>query len=366
MSKKSKVVLCIVAFLVLILAVAFQDQLTPDRNRIDLHRVRSVQLPPMYYHGDNNISIQDIVIFDLSGTNSRFTSTTIEWNFEGDLNGTIPRVDFTTLTPGKSLISSISVSDSAIEFVPITDQGRGTAAITISVGDESRTVFVKIYDLSLRLIALEFDDGPSVYTNQIVRALNNAGVSASFYMTGSNFHDVEHKFVGVEVYPEAAILAFISGHHIGNHTYSHPWGQPHSGGFSEEFPEGQYKPWWQYTEEEVTWQVNSADEAIYEVLGIIPTYYAPIYYYEGHNDYIIMAGKTISFRNFAVDIGDWELETTEEDIVNRVLSTPGASTVVLHDVYQKTAEAIEIIVNSPQAQEIQFVTGYEMDMILGR
>jgi len=320
----------------------------------------------MYEQDDNPIRVQDVVIYDLSGTNPRFTETAITWSYAGELNGAVPRVEHTTITPGKSLISSVSISDSSIVFVPITDQGRGTAAITIYVGDESRTVFVRIYDLSLRLIALEFDDGPSRYTEQIVRTLNDAGVSASFYVTGRNFHDIAHEFIGVERYPDAAILAFVSGHHIGNHTYSHPWMRPHSGGFLAEFPEGQYKPWRQYTGEEVIWQVNRGDAAIYEVLGIIPTYYAPTYFYEGHNDYILTAGKTLSFRRFAIDSGDWCRETTREDIVNCVLSAPENSTVVLHDVYQRTAEAIEAIVRSPQAREIQFVTGYEMDMILGR
>ena len=79
-----------------------------------------------------------------------------------------------------------------------------------------------------------------------------------------------------------------------------------------------------------------------------------------------MAGKTISSRRFAIDIGDWWWETTKYDIAERVLAARPNSTVVLHDIYQKTAEAIEIILRSPQAQEIQFVTGFEMDMILGR
>jgi len=77
-------------------------------------------------------------------------------------------------------------------------------------------------------------------------------------------------------------------------------------------------------------------------------------------------GKTLASRRFAIDIGDWWWETTTDDIVQRILSAPENSTVVLHDIYQKTADAIEIIAHSPQAQEIQFVTGYEMDMILGR
>ena len=366
MNKRTKIILCIVASLFLILIITFREQLTAEGTRIDLNRIRTSVIPPKHLHSDNSINIPDVIIYDISGTNSRFISTTIEWDFEGELNGETPHVEFTTITPEKELISSVSITESTIEFVPITDQGRGTAAITISVGEESRTVFVRIYDLSLTLIALEFDDGPSRYTEQTVTTLNDAGISASFYLTGRNFHDIAHEFVGVEIYPEVALFTLDSGHHIGNHTYSHPWIGVHSGDFPEEFPEGQYKPWWQYTEEDVVWQVQRADEAIYAALGIIPTYYAPIYFFNHFNHYIRDIGKTISFRNFAIDSGDWWWESTAEEIAEVVLSAPSGSTVVLHDIYQRTADAMEMIVNSPEAQHIQFVTGFEMDMILGR
>jgi len=362
MGKKAKLALCIAAALLMLFAVVFQDQLTIEANRMDVHRGRTVHMPPAYLH-NSNISAPDVVIFDISGTNPRFTATSFEWNYPG---GALPEINFTTITPGENLIYDAFIDGSSIYFVPSTGHGRGTAAITISVGDDMRTAFVKFYDLSLRLVALEFDDGPSAYTERIVKALNNAGVSASFYMTGKNFRDIAHEYVGVEIFPQAAVLAFATGHHVGNHTYSHPWMSAFSEGFHEEFPQGQFRPWWQYDEDEVLWQVARADEAIYAVLGVVPTYFAPPYFFGGHNSHIIAAGKTISSRHFSVDVGDWWWGTTVEDIVDRVLGARQNSTVVLHDIYEKTAEAIEIIMSAPQAQEIQFVTGFEMDMILGR
>lgn len=366
MTKKQKIILSTITILILGLLTAFREELTADTVRMNLHEIRTVVMPPMYDHGDNPIHVADVVIYDISGTNPMFGETVISWYFDGDLNGEEPHVTFETLTPGKELIASVGINDSFIEFEPITDQGRGTAVITIGVGEASRTVFVRIYDLSLRLIALEFDDGPSRYTERTVIALNDAGVSASFYLTGRNFHDITHEFVGVEIYPEVALFTFNSGHHIGNHTYSHPWLVEHSGGFAEPFPEGQYIPWWQYSEDEVVYQVQRASEAMYVVLGVVPTYYAPTYLWNHFNHYVTNIGKTISFRRFAIDSGDWWWESTAEDIVEIVLTAPDGSTIILHDIYEKTAEAVEVIVNSLEAQEIQFVTGYELDMILGR
>lgn len=63
-----------------------------------------------------------------------------------------------------------------------------------------------------KIIALTFDDGPSpVWTPQILRELNDAGVKATFFMIGQH----------VEQYPEIAKAVADAGHEIGNHSYDH-------------------------------------------------------------------------------------------------------------------------------------------------
>jgi peptidoglycan-N-acetylglucosamine deacetylase len=62
-------------------------------------------------------------------------------------------------------------------------------------------------------VALTIDDGPSpVYTPQILRILEERGVTASFSMVGQN----------VASYPGIAREVASAGHAIGNHTWSHP------------------------------------------------------------------------------------------------------------------------------------------------
>lgn len=63
-----------------------------------------------------------------------------------------------------------------------------------------------------RLVALTFDDGPSVpCTSQILAALQKYDVHATFFMLG------EH----IVLYPDAAREVVRHGHEIGNHAYHH-------------------------------------------------------------------------------------------------------------------------------------------------
>jgi peptidoglycan/xylan/chitin deacetylase (PgdA/CDA1 family) len=63
-----------------------------------------------------------------------------------------------------------------------------------------------------KLVALTFDDGPSpLWTPQILNELQNAGIKATFFMTGAH----------VKEYPDIARAVALAGHEIGNHSYDH-------------------------------------------------------------------------------------------------------------------------------------------------
>jgi len=60
-------------------------------------------------------------------------------------------------------------------------------------------------------VALTFDDGPSVYTPDVLRALDRARAKATFFMLGQQ----------VAAYPKYARLVLAKGHEIANHSYDH-------------------------------------------------------------------------------------------------------------------------------------------------
>jgi len=98
-----------------------------------------------------------------------------------------------------------------------------------------------------KLVALTFDDGPSpVWTPQILDALNQAGIKATFFMLGDH----------VEQYPEIARRVAREGHEIGNHTYDH-------------------HVLLYYTPAELEDEIAHAERVIKSVTGVSPKYFRP-------------------------------------------------------------------------------------------
>lgn len=66
-------------------------------------------------------------------------------------------------------------------------------------------------ETSEKVIALTFDDGPTVNTDMILEILDNLNVKATFYVTG----------IDLEKNMDEGKKIVNSGHELGNHTYSH-------------------------------------------------------------------------------------------------------------------------------------------------
>ena len=90
---------------------------------------------------------------------------------------------------------------------------------------------------------LTFDDGPDEKnTAAVLDILKQEGVKATFYVTGRN----------VRNFPDTARRIFEEGHALGNHSYDHDY-------------QRLYASVGNYIEE-----MEQADEAIYELLGVRP------------------------------------------------------------------------------------------------
>lgn len=61
-------------------------------------------------------------------------------------------------------------------------------------------------------IALTFDDGPYIYTPQILDTLAEHGVRATFFLNGHNRGNIDTS-------PEIVQRAWMEGHQLGSHTF---------------------------------------------------------------------------------------------------------------------------------------------------
>lgn len=64
---------------------------------------------------------------------------------------------------------------------------------------------------SEKVVALTFDDGPGVHTDEILRILEEHNVKATFFLTGRE----------IKAHRDKAQKIAKAGHQIGNHSYSH-------------------------------------------------------------------------------------------------------------------------------------------------
>lgn len=102
----------------------------------------------------------------------------------------------------KLLITSISV----IFVLAIA-----TYKLMVSTNYQIAGQIISHIDTSEKIVALTFDDGPSIYTDDIINVLKTKDIPATFFLIGKE----------MEQYPEETKKLIVAGFEIGNHSYSH-------------------------------------------------------------------------------------------------------------------------------------------------
>lgn len=177
----------------------------------------------------------------------------------------------------------------------------------------------------IRRVALTFDDGPHpVYTEQLLDALKERGVKATFFVTG------EH----AELHPDIIKRMHDEGHLIGNHTYSHI----------------------QLTEsnrETFKDELIQTNEILYDITGDEIQYVRPPY---GSWDKKFETDLNMFPVLWNVDPLDWQTDNASR-VANAVISKVSDSDIILlHDYYDSSVKAAVMVVDELQQQGYEFVT----------
>lgn len=176
------------------------------------------------------------------------------------------------------------------------------------------------------VVALTFDDGPNdSVTPALIKALNERGVLATFFMLGER----------IEEYPEVARLAYESGHQIASHTYDHK------------------SPLTRLGEADLAREVNDTIGAIRGVTGEDPAYMRPPFGEINRQTALTIGWPMILW---TVDPRDWECQNADQ-VYNQVMDNVYDGAVVLmHDKYDSTLEAAERVVDTLIGEGWRFVT----------
>lgn len=219
----------------------------------------------------------------------------------------------------------------------ILDKEEGFVQVEIPYTDLDGTiredVVSRAIDPERPMVALTYDDGPYPKTgNRILDCLEKNGVVATFFEVGKN----------VKNFPEVTKREAELGMEIGNHSWSHP-----------ELTDLKKK--------EIKSEISKTNEEIKDATGEFPTLLRPPY---GSVDDKVLKAADMPAILWSVDTLDWKSRKAKSvvKVIKKVEEKDGLDgrVVLMHSIYESTAEATEEIVPWLLEQGYQLVTVSEM------
>ena len=164
------------------------------------------------------------------------------------------------------------------------------------------TTFVAAGQGTKRQVALTFDDGPSVFTPEILRILKQTGTHATFFVVGSMIPDQEKMVRKIA----------SEGNAIGNHTQDHP----HMGELSAG---------------DQLLQLNEQATLMAGAAGPTEPLFRPPYCSYNGSTLELLAERDLLMVLWDVDTGDYEGLSSDEIARNAVDDAKPGSIILMHD-----------------------------------
>lgn len=172
------------------------------------------------------------------------------------------------------------------------------------------------------VVALTYDDGPYIYTNQLLDVLKSYGFKATFFITGNNLN--KGAIDVTEPWPTIIRRMVAEGHQIASHTWSH---------YSlSNIPSNVRKD-----------QMVKNERAIANIIGKYPTYMRPPYSQCSQESGCIADMKALGYHRvyFDLDTQDYLNPNSiqkSKDIVKQILGTVGPTDylAIQHDLVQQS------------------------------
>ncbi len=204
--------------------------------------------------------------------------------------------------------------------------------MTVTVNGNVPADGIRELDPSKPMIAFTFDDGPHyIQTPRLLKILEENGARATFFVLGDRSFFTESNQKTVK-------LIYESGNELGSHTYSH-----------QNLPT--------LSAEEIIEEVTKARENIFALTGEYPTFIRPPY---GNVDDKVRKYTNAPLISWNLDSLDWKLRDTDK-IVEQVLAEVANGRIVLmHDIYETTVNAVEVLLPRLIEDGYQIVTVREL------
>lgn len=227
------------------------------------------------------------------------------------------------------------VISKAVEHPEVIKDNRFGAFITYYRYQEFGACNPESVDAGAPMVALTFDDGPNPdYTRRILEVLEENDSRATFFVVGTN----------AEKYQETLRMIASSGNEIGNHTYSHA-------------------NLTNIDSEDVEEEIAKVNRAVKKATGEIATVIRPPY---GAYDDDVLNQLQQPVVLWDLDTEDWDSRNAHTIVENIISNLDDGDIILMHDIYESTAEAVELLVPRLKEMGYQVVSVSEMAEYKGK
>lgn len=214
-----------------------------------------------------------------------------------------------------------------------TPEPQSTAPAAQQPANEATEAPKRAIDPNKKMVALTFDDGPyTPVTKRIIKTLEEYDGRGTFFVVGNRIKD----------YSKILKRTYDGGHQIATHTWDH-------------------KNLKKLSAEGVADQLKKSMNAIKEVTGENPTLLRPPY---GAVDKTVKQrvkdSSNLALVNWSVDSKDWKNKNADKIVKTIMDNVKDGDIVLMHDLYESTAEAVEKLVPKLVKQGYQLVTVEEL------
>lgn len=181
------------------------------------------------------------------------------------------------------------------------------------------------------MIALTFDDGPSPYTDEVMKVFEEHQANASFFMLGQN----------IQNYPDTVKHMVENGFEICNHSWDHK---------SIESDDRQH----------IRKEVFDTQDVLYELTGHEAVYVRPPYGAWNDTTKQVLNQNGLQVALWNVDSEDWKNRDKQITLERAKAGEFDGAMILFHDLYPTTLEAVKELVPYLQSKGYQLVTVSEL------
>lgn len=189
-------------------------------------------------------------------------------------------------------------------------------------------VLLRKIDKNKKMVALTYDDGPSIYTPRILKTLKENNSVATFFVVGNR----------VPMYSDTVKKAYGMGCEIGNHTYEHKiLTRADAAGIRE--------------------QVSKTNAAVKNIMGTDPIVMRPP---GGCVNDTVKSQTGMPMILWSIDTLDWRTRNAASTKTAVLDHVKDGDIVLMHDLYEATANASTTIIPTLVERGYQLVTVSEL------